>query len=155
MRLIHYGEQHLTEVYNRNPAEGVCGVYKPCGLWVSAEGADDWANWCHEAEYGLGAYATEVVLAEGADILHLADEAALDEFQRQYSVPLIPHKPELGMRSIDWAAVGAKHDGIIIAPYIWSNALHRIPTIAAVCVGLLVFGILKVLTPEPGPYEDD
>lgn len=54
-----------------------------------------------------------------------------------------------------WYAALAALAAFGFALGVLNDSLHKVPTLAAACVGLLVFGILKVLAPEPGPYEDD
>lgn len=122
MKLIHYGRKHLTSVYDRDPAEGICGCFKPTGLWVSVEGEDDWLCWTTAEDFGCGSHPTEVVLAKDANVLILSSVAELDAFNTEYGKLYLPG---LSIRTIDWERVGAKYDGLIIAPYQWKRRLHR------------------------------
>lgn len=121
MRLIHYSSEPLTKVYSREHSAQGSGAYKTPGLWVSAEGDDDWVAWCRSESWGLETFkhATEIVLAPSANVLHLAGESALDDFTEKFSGDGSP----IWHRTIDWLAVRAKWQGLIIAPYVWSRRL--------------------------------
>ena len=98
------------------------GALKPEGLWVSVEGGGDgWSDWCRSEQYGLDglAYAHRVTLAEGANILTLSDAAQIDEFTATYSLL----DAQRASYRIDWRAVAAKHQGILISPYVWERRL--------------------------------
>lgn len=102
---------------------------KPDGLWVSVLGEDDWPSWCRSEQWGLDRLASEheVVLAAGANILHVQGPLELNSFHDRFSVERAETYGFLPRREdylIDWSAVKAEFDGIIIAPYIWSQRLR-------------------------------
>lgn len=113
MRLLHYTAKPFTLDPRRSYGTKGTGCYKPGGLWVSVEGEDDWRNWCESEGWALGnlKHATEIILHPGANVLHIASLSALDAFDREYA------RPGEYRREIDWKAVMALHDGLIIAPY--------------------------------------
>lgn len=133
MRLMHYSELALPfgpmdYVQNELRAFG-----KPTGYWVSVQGEDDWPTWCRENEFMESslAHAHEVTLAPGHNILVLPTVEDMRGFHDRYSVEDAPTAELRKLRSfsdeyvwksrpIDWTAVTADHDGIIIAPYQWS-----------------------------------
>ena len=117
MRLIHYSKEPLTAVYSRAHDRNGCGCYKTPGLWVSVEGPDDWVEWCRSESFGTFDHATEVTLAPGARILHLSTVEQVEAFDLEYA------GGPAHFREIDWQAVRAKYQGIIIAPYQWSIRL--------------------------------
>lgn len=120
MRLIHYSEQPLVNVYSREHGQGA-GCYKTPGLWVSVEGDDDWVAWCRSEGWGIESFkhATEIVLASSAKVLHLEGETALDGFTEEF----VNGRGPIWHREVDWQAVRARWQGIIIAPYVWSRRL--------------------------------
>lgn len=124
-RLIHYGKAHLQSVRSV-PDQSIRhgGSGKPGGLWVSVEGEHDWKEWCESENWGCLDFATEVVLHPAANVLRLRGSAMLDAFHAEYSFVDYVYPRGLGERTaIDWAKVAAKHQGIIIAPYVWSRRL--------------------------------
>jgi hypothetical protein len=117
MRLIHYSEKPLVEVYSRPHTKNGAGCCKTPGLWVSVEGADDWVAWCRAESWGVESfkYATEVVLAPSANVLHLSGEKDIDDFSDRFSVDRY--------QEIDWPEVRKLYQGLIIAPYCWQRRL--------------------------------
>jgi hypothetical protein len=136
MHLIHYSDKHLTEVRNVSQdrdRDGMRGdrAMKPLGLWVSAEGENDWPSWCQAEDFGMArlSHPTEVVLREGA-VLHLATEEDVRSFHAEYGCR--PHYADRigddGLfkgGAVRWAAVAERYGGIVIAPYIWSLRLDE------------------------------
>jgi hypothetical protein len=132
MRLLHYTEDPLDYDAARTYEQSEPRTFgKPHGLWVSVPGEDDWINWCIDNEFHLDAlkHVQQVALAPDANILMVEDADGLQAFHDRYSVedaqdqlpPLRFSKEYIRKsRPIDWAAVTADHDGIIIAPYQWS-----------------------------------
>jgi hypothetical protein len=104
--------------------ENNVGAYKTPGLWVSVEGDDDWLAWCKAESWGLRslACATEVILIENANVLHLNGANAIDEFTAKFEPK--DRCGELDHR-IDWPTIRAKWRGLIIAPYCWERRLER------------------------------
>lgn len=127
-RLIHYSKQPLTSVYS-TPVEKQCarqGLGKPVGLWVSAEGEQDWKEWCESEQWGLDGFvhATEIVLAPKASILRLGSAKSIDNFHEEYNAIVFRYGGGLGVKTaIEWHRVMRKYAGIIIAPYIWERRL--------------------------------
>ena len=124
MRLIHYSDHYLTAVHSADPGPAPERIQrKPFGLWVSVEGEDDWPAWCRTEDFRLEllTHPTEVVLRPDANILCIGSAAELRRFQSEYGED---HRV-LGGWIARWDDVGAKHDGIIIAPYIWSMRLDH------------------------------
>lgn len=122
MRLIHYSTKPLTKVRSRKNFEGA-GAYKTPGLWVSVEGDDDWPAWCKGEGFGLDGftYATEVVLADDANVKHVSGATALDDFTEEFSVR--QHGGPIWHRGLNWNAIRKRWRGLIIAPYCWERRL--------------------------------
>lgn len=132
MRLLHYSELALPFSRSMDYVQNEIRSFgKPTGFWVSVEGEDDWPTWCRDNEFftdGL-THVCEVTLAPDANVLMIGTVDALTAFHDRYSVedtrhPLPRHtfseEYVWKSRPIDWNAVTADHDGIIIAPYQWS-----------------------------------
>jgi hypothetical protein len=130
-RLLHYSSEPLGALYSCEQKSGVRGhrFDKPRGLWVSVEGEDDWRSWCEAESFGNpGAqHCYEIALASDANVLRIKSAPALLSFTRRYGYD--PYVGIPGVRTImsgqgiQWAAIAAKFDGIIIAPYQWSARL--------------------------------
>lgn len=125
MRLIHYSAKPLLQVRSRKHSQdGGVGAYKTPGLWVSVEGDDDWLSWCKGESWDMNSLvcATELVLADDAQVLHLSGAEALDQFTAEFE-----SKDRRGEwdRRIDWLAIRKRWRGLIIAPYVWSRRLTR------------------------------
>ncbi len=120
MRLIHYSAKPVLPIISRAQIE--TPLSKPVGLWLSVPGDDGWKAWCEAEGFGLGSLKCEheVELSEGANILRLCSADDLDEFTSVYGRDRLNPYPYC---QIDWRAVAAKHQGIIIAPYIWPRRL--------------------------------
>ncbi len=90
--------------------------YKPAGLWVSVDGPDDWPAWCEREEFRdlTRQHEHRVTLASDARVLHLATVDDLRAFTRRF-----PDEYFGLLGFIDWAAVAAEYQGIVIAPYQW------------------------------------
>lgn len=119
MLLSHYSAKKLGAITDGDPRRRG-GAYKPRGLWVSADGADDWPAWCRSEGLDAGALRYRINLAGDAKVLRIESVAALDAFDDRYGCSSYP-----GSRtgSIDWPAVAETYDGIIIAPYQWERRL--------------------------------
>lgn len=96
---------------------------KPAGFWVSVEGnGDGWSDWCRSEQFGVDSLANEhvVTLKPDARILRIESAAGIDAFTDQYGIAA-----DRGhVYGIDWAAVAAEYQGIIITPYQWSRRLR-------------------------------
>lgn len=117
MRLLHYSNAQLSEIRSVKQADN--WLFKPRGLWVSVEGKDDWASWCRAEDFRLGSIAHEVELSPSANILRITDADGIDNLTDEF-------EPSGSLSSwwLDWQAIAARWQGIIIAPYIWERRLH-------------------------------
>lgn len=131
--LLHYA--HAPFTFDRNHIYREHGYQKPLGFWVSVQGEDDWASWCHREEFGLGEFVYEVTLTPGAKVLWIESAHGIDSFHAIYSVAddfsehlhndlMLGGDFAFRQRPIDWAAVAKEYAGIIIAPYQWSRRLN-------------------------------
>ena len=122
-RLLHYSAKPFTgplRDVDEHPLH-----FKPSGLWVSVEGEDDWPDWCHAEDWGLDRlrYAHEVALAPEANLLRLTTPADIDRLTAEHGIdPLSKYHDRTlawtpSYTYIDWPAIAARHDGIVIAPY--------------------------------------
>jgi hypothetical protein len=124
-RLIHYGDAPIEAVRPTTMAgakyEWHAGS-KPDGLWVSADGDDDWPSWCKDEDFRdcSKQVATEIVLRQDHGLLILKTATAMTLFDREYG--LDGEKP-FSRRRIDWPRVASRYTGIIIAPYQWTHRL--------------------------------
>jgi hypothetical protein len=116
LRLLHYSAEPFVFDPERKYEEANYG-FKPVGLWLSVEGDDDWRSWCEGEQFNLESmkHVSEVILKSDANVLLIDTVEALDAFNSRYG------KEVHGMRSIDWSAVKAAYDGLVIAPYHWSR----------------------------------
>lgn len=106
------------------------GFGKPVGFWISVDGEDDWAEWCLR-ESNLPPWRYRVTLDSGAGILWIqcAEELLAfhetycveTEFERLYTRAIYGESNKNW--PIDWAKVAVDHDGLIIAPYLWSQRM--------------------------------
>lgn len=123
MKLIHYGVKGIANVYSVDPVHDH-RMDKPCGLWVSVKGDNDWAEWCLSEDFGNLDVATEVVLSPDARMLIVSNEAELLALTAEYGVP-----PPWGTDDndkgfgLDWRRMAQQYQGIIIAPYVWECRL--------------------------------
>lgn len=129
-RLIHYSRQPLEGVNDGGliemKAQPLQPHAKPAGLWVSVEGEDDWLSWCRAERFAPDRFghATLVELEEGPNVLRLATAGAIDDFTEEFGRDF-RIGPVFTWKAIDWPAVSARYDGIVIAPYQWSRRLHE------------------------------
>jgi hypothetical protein len=144
-RLIHYSNEYITEVRSveQAPLEKASRVDKPKGLWVSAEGDDDWPSWCRSEDFRLAglSHPTQVILRPSARILRINGAEDLLKFHEAYStVPPwakkitpemldnLPYKnlpaPDFRGYAVRWLDLAQEYQGIIIAPYVWSQRLR-------------------------------
>lgn len=129
LHLEHYGSEHLAGVRDASQAFHEPGARrseydKPRGLWVSVKGEDDWPSWClSEMPHWMTSRArTKITLAADANVLLLTGEGDIDRLTVQYGKPA--DRGAFITHYIAWEAVAEDHDGIIIAPYVWSRRLH-------------------------------
>lgn len=124
-RLLHYSAEPLKSVSSCEQSQDKqYKIFKPRGLWVSAEGEDDWKSWCEAEGFCLDRlnHVTEILLAPQANILRLTNAHEVREFSAQYAydsfadLKLPPHY-KMG---VHWDQVAALYQGIIIAPHCYS-----------------------------------
>jgi hypothetical protein len=129
-RLLHYSDKSLSPPLKSRVQSNEShyhGIGKPQGFWVSVEGEDDWKSWSTAESYRTDflAVVSEIGLAPDANILRISNAAELVEFTKTFEVLVYPDQPKLAFwKSIDWEAVAALYQGIIIAPYQWSHRFH-------------------------------
>ncbi len=118
---IHYSAQPLIAVHSTEQC-GPMEYMKPTGLWFSVEPDDGWLEWCDANEFNLGNFehAARIHLARQANVLRISNAAELLDFHNRFKTELFP---AIRMTGIDWRAVAARYQGIVIAPYIWSMLL--------------------------------
>lgn len=97
---------------------------KPNGLWISADGEDDWLSWCQSENFALERLAHRhiIKILPQANILTLSQPCDLDNFEKKYGIPC--EHGFLGY-SIDWNLVASEYDGIVIAPYQWECRMKK------------------------------
>jgi hypothetical protein len=148
VRLVHYSDTPVPEVrsvaqpiYPSEILRMISVVSKPEGLWLSVEGfGRTWPDYCKVMRCKPGRLRYAVRLAPGAKVLRLSSADDLDAFTERYGFPdadTFPGKAVVGVddpmagvfggfdrSGIDWPKVAAEHQGIIIAPFVWSRRLH-------------------------------
>lgn len=129
LRLSHWSPAPIGKLHDVPQFE----ASKPSGLWVSVDGEYGWPEWNVDNEYSdLDArHRYRVTLAGDADILWLTEPDQLHTFSRLYPADdgaarrwgdLVGMDP----RFIDWPAVAARHQGIIITPYQWECRMETL-----------------------------
>jgi hypothetical protein len=85
------------------------------------EGEDDWLAWCRGEGWGLDgfAHATEITLAGGANVKHLASAEDIDEFSEEFRT----HGSPIWHSGLNWGSIRERWQGLIIAPYCWDRRL--------------------------------
>lgn len=154
LELRHYDSKPISfdrsRVYMKPELADELGQYafahsngKPRGIWLSVKGQYDWPEWCNDNEFYLEEIATEhrVTLWPTANILRISNHVELDDFHEKYRIPNPvydrlekddeDHQADYPWRpykrrydNIDWGAVAAEYDGIIITPYLWNRRLE-------------------------------
>jgi hypothetical protein len=104
-----------TRNYEQNSPD-----HKPRGIWFSIPGEDDWPHWVESESFRVNNLTHRHIVGISADarLLVLTNHEQLDLFHEKYKMPLI-REYEL----IDWVKVSETYDGIVIAPYIWSQRM--------------------------------
>lgn len=125
MQLVHYTDKPIGELVAYPQDRGTeRDWFKPEGLWVSDDSCpDNWRAWCEGERFRVEslALAYEVTLKPDAEILVLRSTADIDAFTRRWAIHPVP-----GITSnmfIDWCGVRARHQGMIVTPYIWERRL--------------------------------
>lgn len=125
-RLIHYSDTPLVVVHSTEQVGEKYdwhGGRKPAGLWVSAEGDDDWRVWCEGERFRsiTDQFSCEIVLRPDHAVLLVDTADAMTLFHREFGVK--SGQREWKEWRIDWPRVAKRYGGIIIAPYQWSHRL--------------------------------
>lgn len=148
-RLLHYSQRPIKLVEpgsfkQTHPYLDMTGM-KPHGFWISAEGDDDWKQWCLSERFRLInlRYTHEVILRSDANVLWIKTIEELDAFDEKYMAensPLdilnslgnaadalnfakVPKSLRQRISGIDWRKVAGDYQGIIISPYQWQRRL--------------------------------
>lgn len=125
---VHWSAEPLGQLENRNPIHR-WKRDKPHGLWFSVgDGPDSWREWCEREEFMLDSlvWRNVITFRDDARILRISGGRELDAFDDEYRP--YPDDPDwdalrLSRYAIDWARVGERYQGIIIAPYCWSRRM--------------------------------
>lgn len=115
LKLIHYTLRPVKEMYHAPQSRPP--LYKPKGLWVSAEGyGDTWLDYLVSAgQLRDGLLMQEVLLSPDANILRIRTTEEFDAFETDY-VARQKHFRIYGL--ISWLSVARSCQGIVIAPWI-------------------------------------
>jgi hypothetical protein len=134
MKLRHFSNRAIAKLHD---VERQRSHMKPRGLWISDEADHGWRAWCEAEDYGhrdgCFDYEYAITLDPKAKVLIIDNSLDLYKFTQEYRAKddiankCIAHiGPEPDTIHIDWDAVAAKYDGIIITPYLWGSRLdHR------------------------------
>lgn len=126
MILEHYSALPLRMIESRQQRAPVAPFDKPSGLWVSVAGAADWPSWCRAEEFGLErlAHCTRIELCPGARLAVIDTPKQMRWLEATYGRDArYPTIGSLGLM-IDWPAVAADWQAIVIAPYHWGERLN-------------------------------
>lgn len=121
--------------YSKKRIERVVSIYqcripqcKPRGLWISVEKNEPgwicWKQYCENSgtrssgEDFIICY--NVIMTSGANIKIISSEEDLEKFHRQYARAIPPVETRGDIFLIDWNLVSKDHQGVMIAPYLWS-----------------------------------
>lgn len=133
MRLIHYTDRPINVLEDRKYSQSA--LYwqaKPNGLWISVEDIGEkipnnynWKEWCESENFRIEALAIsyEIILKEGANILHLKSVEEIEEFTKLYPLKKRGWDDEWDTNELDWDEIKKKYQGIIISPYQWACRL--------------------------------
>ena len=126
---MHYSPSPLTCVHStqQNADYDLHAFNKPKGLWLSVEGEDDWKAWCESEQFMTARlkYIHEIQLHDDADIIRLTCRKDMEQFTKRYGRKSeFARRFSFDERAIQWTRVANEHQGIIIAPYIWSARLE-------------------------------
>lgn len=122
--LFHYSDKPLGPLVSRSQSRSP--ALKPDGLWVSveADAGGGWREWCEAESFRLECLIARhrVELAPDARVIRIENVRVFDAFNERFGAPLstLPHSRRYG---IDWAGVARRHQGIVIAPYLWRRRM--------------------------------
>lgn len=149
MTLLHYsGEPFALDrdrVY-RGPSRH---SFKPVGLWVSVQGADDWEAWCRAEDFDIEklTYVTEIVPGPSANILRIDNPDDLRRLTVKYPQADPPRLAGFGPVP-DWERIAADFDGIVIAPYQWRERLNLHWYYGWDCASGCIWNLAAIQTPR-------
>ena len=120
MRFEHYSSAAVEFDPDFDYSEYVKRRDKPTGFWVSVAGEDDWPSWCRSEEFRDidNSVRHDVILSPSANLLVLDTTTSMREFDAEYGVL---DSIEYRGYAIDWPRLYGEYDGIVIAPYQWSE----------------------------------
>jgi len=96
-------------------------MMKPIGFWLSADGEDDWPEWCTDNGWRIRGleWRTPFRVREGARVKFMQTYEELIEFTQTFCFPPDP-KSQWKMTYIDWhEVIFAGWQGVLVAPYCW------------------------------------
>lgn len=125
VELSHWSANPINSVYSVQQGGKDARNDKPKGLWVSVDGPYDWLWWNDLEEfYDLSKqHRYKIQLSPLAKILYIRNSEDLHRFDTEFHVPL---RGTSDRWSIDWQRVANYWQGIVIAPYLWSERLGGI-----------------------------
>jgi len=135
MNLIHFSKIEIpTNPYfyeNKTPRDSPeMEFFKPSGLWVSDEAAEDsWSWWCKNENFVSSwyRYVYRITLLPGHNILHLDH---LGDFTHCYPLPSDHPMAKIGLSDystsmyIDWPRIKEHYEGLLITPYQWHQRMQ-------------------------------
>lgn len=123
----HWSDEPLGDLFPRE--QGTLPYFKPKGLWLSVDGADDWPAFCKKKVFRLDDFRHRAVvtLRPDANLIVLEDSPAMKGFTDLYQTPLpgVPEWAVMDRMFIDWQAVAEDFDGIVIPTYLWGQRFDR------------------------------
>lgn len=124
LQLSHWSKSDVLNPYSVAVSEQKVN-YKPRGLWVSVDGKYDWEAWCKAEAFRPEAltHRHRVTLSESCNVLHVGgfdSDMGIDRFHYEFRQPIEWSHGAL----IDWRRVALRYQGIIIAPYDWTQRLE-------------------------------
>jgi hypothetical protein len=130
MKFIHYTSKKFSLEPREYDQKEMAWQAKPNGLWFSVEGDYDWKSWCEDANFMVQdlVFAYEIILKEGANIVHLKTAEEIFNFGKEYPYLEQKQKDFIGRDvcrtyELDWVKVKCKYQGIVISPYQWECRL--------------------------------
>lgn len=160
LELAHYSSRSITLDRSREYPQRTPGAYeKPVGFWVSVPGEDDWPTFCRNERFAAERFEFEhtVTLAADASVLLVPGPLEMSRFHNEYSVEpdewTFIYGTRHGARPIDWRAVAADYDGIIIAPYQWSHRLELSWYYGWDCASGCIWNLDAIAAMTATPYD--
>jgi hypothetical protein len=126
MKLSHYTTKPITKLVNKiqtGERPGWRYQPKPNGLWVSVDGEQSWPSWCEDENFGdcASQFCYSVELAADHNVLIIDTVAKMLDFDTRYPIG----GDERWLDGwIYWPKVAEDYDGVIIAPYQWSQRME-------------------------------